>query len=80
MQVTEYQRHQLFTWFEEQMGAERAATMMSLVTNDEIRTLEERFEAKVDRLETRLTVRFVGWLLATQAATIAVVGAITALR
>lgn len=31
MSITEYQRHQLFTWFEEQMGKERATTMMNLV-------------------------------------------------
>ena len=31
MSITEYQRHQLFTWFEEHMGKERATTMMNLV-------------------------------------------------
>ena len=31
MAVTERQRHQLFNWFEEQMGQERAATMIELM-------------------------------------------------
>ncbi|CAN5744907.1 hypothetical protein BH20ACT4_BH20ACT4_06310 [soil metagenome] len=31
MSVTEYERHQLFNWFEEHMGPERAETMMKLV-------------------------------------------------
>jgi hypothetical protein len=31
MSVTEYERNQLFVWFEEHMGKERAATMMSLL-------------------------------------------------
>ena len=31
MPVTEYERHQLFTWFEEHMGSDRAATIMSLL-------------------------------------------------
>lgn len=31
MSVTEFQRHQVFTWFEESMGSERAAIMMDLL-------------------------------------------------
>jgi hypothetical protein len=31
MSVSEHERHRLFTWFEEHMGSERAATMMGLV-------------------------------------------------
>ncbi len=31
MSITEYQRHELFNWFEEHMGKERATTMMNLV-------------------------------------------------
>lgn len=31
MSVTEYERNQLFVWFEEHMGKERAATMMSML-------------------------------------------------
>lgn len=29
--VTEYERHQIFQWFEEAMGPERAAIMMNLL-------------------------------------------------
>ena len=31
MPVTEYERNHLFAWFEEHMGKERAATMMSML-------------------------------------------------
>jgi hypothetical protein len=31
MPVTEHERHQLFSWFEEHLGSERAATLMSLL-------------------------------------------------
>ncbi len=31
MSASEQQRHQLFSWFEEMMGPERAATMMDLL-------------------------------------------------
>ena len=31
MPVTEHERHQLFSWFEEHMGSERAAALMSLL-------------------------------------------------
>jgi hypothetical protein len=64
--VTEYERHQLFTWFEEHMGPERAATMMSLVppvgwadlaTKHDLAELETRLEARLgarmDGLESR---------------------------
>lgn len=31
MSVTEYERHQIFQWYEEAMGTERAAIMMNLI-------------------------------------------------
>ncbi len=31
MSVTEYERHQIFQWYEEAMGSERATIMMNLV-------------------------------------------------
>ena len=31
MPVTEHERHQLFAWFEENLGPERAATLMTLL-------------------------------------------------
>ena len=31
MPVTEHERHQLFSWFEEHLGSARAATLMSLL-------------------------------------------------
>ncbi|CAN5727363.1 hypothetical protein BH24ACT6_BH24ACT6_18510 [soil metagenome] len=67
MSITEYQRQQLFTWFEEHMGKERATTMMNLVppvgwgdvvtTRDLEHRLElHRAETKRDLLEFRLSV------------------------
>jgi hypothetical protein len=103
--VSEYDRHQLFTWFEEHMGAERAATMMSLVPPvgwAEIATkhdlaelearlvtrldaleprfdaLESRVDSKLDRLRADLMRTFVTWLLLSQAAVIAAMGALLA--
>ena len=58
MPVTEYERHQVFNWFEEHMGSERAATMMNLVPPvgwAEIATKHDLAE-----LEDRLTARFDG--------------------
>ena len=58
MGVTEQQRHALLTWFEEQMGPERAATMMDLMPPtgaDELATKRDLAD-----LEARLDARFVG--------------------
>jgi hypothetical protein len=60
--VTEFERHQLFSWFEEHMGRERAATMMSLVppagwgdvvTRRDLHVVE----ARVDLLDSSLNAR-----------------------
>jgi hypothetical protein len=58
MGVTEQQRHALLTWFEEQMGPERAATMMDLMPPsgaDELATKRDLAD-----LEARLDARFAG--------------------
>jgi hypothetical protein len=68
--VTEFERHQLFSWFEEHMGRERAATMMNLVPpagwgdvatrrdlhliEVRIDALEARFDAKIDVLDAKI--------------------------
>jgi hypothetical protein len=73
MPVTEHERHQLFSWFEEHMGSERAATLMSLLppvgwgdvaTRRDIEALEARIDmlgarldARIDTLEARLDAR-----------------------
>ena len=100
MSVSEHERHQLFTWFEEHMGSERAATMMNLLppvgwgdvaTRRDLELLEARIDAKLDQLEARLEVGFetkLGqlmrtfgtWLFASQAAVIAAVSLLFALR
>ena len=63
MEVTEYDRHQLFVWFEERMGPERAATMMNLIppigwfelaSKHDLAELEGRIDGKLARLESSL--------------------------
>jgi hypothetical protein len=67
MSVTEFERHQLFTWFEEHMGQERAATMMNLVppvgwaevaTRHDLDELEARLTTRFDALESNVDARF----------------------
>ena len=73
MSVTEFERHQLYSWFEAHMGQERATTMMNLLpptgwgdvatrrdlqlVEARIDTLEERLNAKIDTLEARLDAK-----------------------
>jgi hypothetical protein len=56
MGVTEQQRHLLLTWFEEQMGPERAATMMELMPPAGAAELATKRD--LDDVERRLTARF----------------------
>lgn len=88
MEVTEYDRHQLFVWFEERMGPERAATMMNLIppvgwfelaSKHDLLELEGRIDGKLTRLdgqlarlESSLMRGFVTWLLASQATVVTV--------
>jgi hypothetical protein len=67
MPVTEFERHQLFTWFEEHMGEERAATMMNLVppagwaevaSRHDLDELENRLTTRIDALESKIDTRF----------------------
>jgi len=60
MSVTEQQRHQLFAWLEETMGADRAETMMSLLppvgwadvaTKHDLSQLEARLDLRFETLE-----------------------------
>ena len=94
MDVTEYDRHQLFVWFEERMGPERAATMMNLIppigrfelaSKHDLLELEGRLtnatDSKFAQLESRLMRGFVTWLLASQATVVTVmIGLLVALR
>jgi hypothetical protein len=66
MSVSEHDRHQLFTWFEEHMGQERAATMMNLVppvgwaevaTRHDLDELEARLTTRIDALESRFDAK-----------------------
>jgi hypothetical protein len=64
MSVTEYERNQLFAWFEEHMGKDRAATMMSLLlpagwadvaTKRDLEVMAERIEARLGARIDRFT-------------------------
>ena len=92
MEVTEFERHQLFVWFEERMGPERAATMMNLIppvgwfelaSKHDLLELERRLTGDLDgrlaRLESSLTRSFITWLLASQATVVAAVGLLVTL-
>jgi hypothetical protein len=66
MPVTEYERNQLFAWFDEHMGKERAATMMSLLppvgwgdvaTKRDLDVLAERLDTKIDVFAERLDTK-----------------------
>ena len=63
MSVTEYQRHQIFQWFEEAMGPERAAVMMDLLppvgwgdiaTKTDLVVLEGRLRGEIAELRGEL--------------------------
>jgi hypothetical protein len=66
MSVSEYERTQLFRWFEEHMGKERASTMMALVpplgwgdvaTRRDLEVLEARLNGRIDALEARMATK-----------------------
>lgn len=86
MGVTEQQRHALLTWFEEQMGPERAATMMELMppagaaelaTKRDLDDLERRLDARFAAIDARFDAqdaRFDAKLEAMRSATLRTVG------
>jgi BMFP domain-containing protein YqiC len=73
MSVTEFERHQLFSWFEEHMGQERATTIMNLlpptgwgdvatrqdlhVLETHIDALEVKLNARIETLDSNLNAR-----------------------
>ena len=65
MAVSEYERHQVFHWFEEAMGPERAATMMNLLppvswaeiaTKDDLMALDTRLRGEIAELRGEIKV------------------------
>jgi hypothetical protein len=86
MGVTEQQRHALLTWFEEQMGPERAATMMDLMpptgaaelaTKRDLTDLDARLDARFAAIDARFDVqdaRFDAKLEAMRSTTLRTVG------
>jgi hypothetical protein len=72
VEVTEHERHQLFVWFEEQLGPERAATMMNLLPPLDWGDLATKND--IDRLRGDLQRTLGTWIFASQAAVIAAMG------
>ncbi len=67
MSVSEYQRHQLFQWFEEAMGPERSAALMGLLppvgwgdiaTGTELRGEVAQIRGEMARFEGRMEHSF----------------------
>jgi hypothetical protein len=63
MSVSEYERTQLFAWFEEHMGKERAQAMIAMLppvgwgdvaTRRDLELLEAKLDARIDRLDSRI--------------------------
>lgn len=93
MEVTAQDRHQLFAWFEEHMGKERATRMELLLEGGaplatkadvadvrrDLEALEQRMDLKLERLQSNLLRTGGTWLFASQAAVITAVGVFTAL-
>jgi len=81
MPVTEYERHQLFVWFEEQLGPERAATMMNLLppTDWDDLVTKDYLDVKLDRMRSDLQRTLGTWIFASQAAVIAAMGLLVGL-
>lgn len=81
MEVTEYERHQLFVWFEEQLGPERAATMMNLLPPVDWSELPTKSDlsTELDRLRGDLQRTLGTWIFASQAAVIAATGLLVGL-
>ena len=78
MEITGYERHRLFAWFEEHLGQERAATMVNMLPAtgwSEVATKRDLAE-----MESRLTRTFVGWMITSQAVMVAVVGLLVGLH
>lgn len=79
MAVTERQRHELFKWFEEQMGEERASTMIELMPPTGFAELATKQD--LAELEVSLMKSFITWLLASQATVVTImVGLLLALH
>lgn len=93
MEITSQDRHQLFAWFEEHMGKERATTMELLLEGGaplatksdvadvrrDLEALEQRMDLKLERMQSNLLRTGGTWLFASQAAVITAVGVFTAL-
>lgn len=78
MAVTEFQRHQIFQWFEEAMGQERAAIIMELLPPVGWGDIATRGDLEVVRAEIRsanadLLHRFYFALVASQATLVGLV-------
>jgi hypothetical protein len=92
MTVSEYERTQLFNWFEEHMGRERATTMMNLLpplgwgdvaTRRDLEVLEEKLDMLATSADLSESLRelqrtLVTWMFLAQATVVAAIGLLLA--
>jgi hypothetical protein len=92
MTVSEYERTQLFNWFEEHMGRERATTMMNLLpplgwgdvaTRRDLEVLEEKLDMLATSADLSESLRelqrtLVTWIFLAQATVVAAIGLLLA--
>jgi hypothetical protein len=92
MTVSEYERTQLFNWFEEHMGRERATTMMNLLpplgwgdvaTRRDLEVLEEKLDMLATSADLSESLRelqrtLVTWIFLAQATVVAAIGVLLA--
>ena len=82
MPVSEFQRHEVFTWLEEKMGPERAAIMMDLLppvgwgdiaTRTDLRTEMAKLEARIERSHSELLLKLFFGMVASNATLVGLV-------
>ena len=84
MAVTEKQRHDLFTKIEETLGSEHAATMMELLSKQDVEGLRADIEGLRAEVATkddlhRLRRDFLNWLFAAMGVQTAALGLLVAI-
>ena len=82
MSVSEYQRHEVFKWFEQQMGPERAAIMMDLLppvgwgdiaTRSDVRSELAAFRAEMHAAHSELLLKLFFGMVASNATLVGLV-------
>lgn len=87
MSVSEYDRHQVFQWFEESMGPQRAATVMQMLpqmewtevtTKKDLLATAQELRAEMSAMEARILAQNRTLFLGTLASNATLVGLVLA--